>query len=129
MGNIKDLKILLAEDNHIIQRIAKFTFRQLGLDVDIASNGEEAVEMFCKNSYQIIFMDLQMPIVDGLEATRQIRKLEPQLYPGSHVFIVALTANIISESKEDCLLAGMDDFMEKPFGNEKLHELLSRISG
>jgi CheY-like chemotaxis protein len=128
MGDKKDIKILLAEDNKIIQRIAQYTFRQLGNSVDIVSNGEEAIEMFSKNNYQLIFMDLQMPLIDGLEACRQIRALEKQLYPGSHAFIVALTANLISERKDDCLLAGMDDFMEKPFDNEKLRALIARIA-
>lgn len=128
MGDKKDIKILLAEDNQIIQRIAQFTFRQLGVLVDIVSNGREAIEMFSKSNYQLILMDLQMPLVDGLEASRQIRVIEKQLYPDSHTYIVALTANLISERKDDCLLAGMDDFIEKPFDNEKLRALISRIS-
>lgn len=128
MGDKKDIKILLAEDNQIIQRIAQFTFRQLGVSVDIVSNGGEAIEMFSKKKYELILMDLQMPLVDGLEASRRIRAVEKQLYPDSHAYIVALTANLISERKEDCLLAGMDDFMEKPFDNEKLRALIARIA-
>jgi len=126
METIKDLKILLAEDNWINQRIAILTFRQLSISIDIASNGQDALNMYRQNKYDLIMMDLQMPVMDGLEATRQIRTFEKESQSIHHVYIVALTANAISEMKEDCIKAGMDDFMEKPFQESDLRNLLTK---
>ena len=126
MEEITKLKILLAEDNWINQRIAILTFRQLGISIDIASNGQEALDMYRQNKYDLIMMDLQMPVMDGLETTRQIRTFEKETESVHHVYIVALTANAISELKEDCMLAGMDNFMEKPFHKSDLRNLLSK---
>lgn len=126
METIKDLKILLAEDNWINQRIAILTFRQLSISIDIASNGQDALNMYRQNKYDLIMMDLQMPVMDGLEATRQIRTFEKESQNIHHAYIVALTANAISEMKEDCIKAGMDDFMEKPFQESDLRNLLTK---
>lgn len=123
MRDPKDLKILFAEDNRIIQRIAFFTFGQMGIPIDFASNGKEALEMYRNKKYDLILMDMQMPVMDGLEATRQIRAFEKETNPDYRVYIVALTANVIAEKKDECLLAGMDDFMEKPFQEQKLRSL------
>ena len=126
MEEIKNLKILLAEDNWINQRIAVLTFRQMGISIDIASNGQEALVMYRQNKYDLIMMDLQMPVMDGLESTRKIRTFEKETESDQHVYIVALTANAFSEMKEDCIIAGMDDFMEKPFQESDLRILLSK---
>ena len=126
MEDIKSLKILLAEDDWINQRIATLIFRHLNVSIDIASNGQEAFDMYRQNKYDLIIMDLQMPVMDGLEATRQIRTFEKETQSAHHVYIVALTANAISEMKEDCIMAGMDDFMEKPFQESDLRILLSK---
>jgi len=126
MEEIKKMKILLAEDNWINQRIAILTFRQMSLSIDIASNGQDALEMYRQNKYDLIIMDLQMPVMDGLEASRQIRIFEKESGSLQHVYIVALTANVMSEMKEDCISAGMDDFMEKPFKESDLRILLSK---
>ena len=126
MDEIKKMKILLAEDNWINQRIALLTFRQLSISIDIASNGQDALDMYRQNNYDLILMDLQMPVMDGLEATRQIRLFEIESGSVHHAYIVALTANAISEMKEDCSRAGMDDFMEKPFQESDLRILLSK---
>lgn len=123
---IKNMKILLAEDNWINQRIAVLTFRQMGISIDIASNGQETLDMYRQNKYDLIMMDLQMPVMDGLEATRHIRTFEKETESPHHVYIVALTANAISEMKKDCTMAGMDDFMEKPFQESDLRILLSK---
>lgn len=125
MEELKKWNILLAEDNWINQRIATITFNRLGVSIDIASNGKEVLEMFRKNKYDLILMDLQMPVMDGLEATRQIRAFEQETQSVQRVFIVALTSNVISEMKEECIQAGMDDFMEKPFQETELRILLS----
>ena len=126
MEEIKNMKILLAEDNWINQRIAVLTFRQMGISIDIASNGQETLNMYRQNKYDLIMMDLQMPVMDGLEATRHIRTFEKETESPHHVYIVALTANAISEMKKDCTMAGMDDFMEKPFQESDLRILLSK---
>ena len=126
MEALKDLKILVAEDNWINQRIATLTFRQLGVSIDIASNGQEAWEKYSENAYDLILMDLQMPVMDGLEAARQIRAYEDETKSIHRVYIVALTANLNPEIKEECAIAGMDDFMEKPFQESDLRTLLSK---
>ncbi len=126
MKDLKELNILLAEDNRINQRIAIITFRQTGVSIDIASNGQEAVDMCRQKHYDLILMDMQMPVMDGLEATRQIRSFEKETKSAHCVFIVALSANSISERKEECIRAGMDDFMEKPFQVSVLRDLFSK---
>lgn len=123
----KEIKILLAEDNKINQRIAGMTFKQLDLKCDIANDGNEALEMYRLNRYDLIFMDIQMPVMDGLEATRLIREFEKELDSPHRVYIVALTANTISENGEGYLDAGMDYFMEKPFLKSKLHSFISQF--
>ena len=125
MEDIKNLKILLAEDNWINQRIATITFARLGVTIDIASNGKEALEKYRQNKYDLILMDLQMPVMDGLEASRQIRSFENETISDHRAYIVALTANAISDMKDECLKAGMDDFLEKPFQDNDLRILLS----
>lgn len=126
MKDPKELKILMAEDNRINQRVAAFTFKQMGVSIDIASNGMEALEMYRNKQYHIILMDMQMPVMDGLEATRQIRIHEKETNSDYRVHIIALTANIVSDKKEECLLAGMDDFIEKPFREQTLRALFSK---
>ncbi|MFY9152250.1 MAG: response regulator [Prolixibacteraceae bacterium] len=127
MGSIGELKILLAEDNEIFQRIASWTFKKLGLSCDIASNGKEAYEMCQQKEYDLIMMDLQMPVMNGLESTKMIRVFEAQPGKNHRSIIVALTANEVSDMKDSCLEAGMDDFMEKPFQVEKLRVLINDL--
>lgn len=125
MGATQELKILLAEDNKINQRIAAMTFNLLGVKCDIASNGQEAYAMHQQNLYDLILMDLQMPVMDGLESTLHIRAFEKETNQPHRVFIVALTANNSSEKKQVCIDAGMDDFMEKPLQENLLRSLFS----
>jgi CheY-like chemotaxis protein len=126
MKEFTDLNILLAEDNLINQKIASFTFARMGIKIDIASNGKEAVEMFHHKRYDIILMDLQMPIMDGMEATRQIRIVEKEKQADRPVYIIALTANVLSDKKEECMMAGMDNIMEKPLQEKVLRELIAQ---
>ena len=123
----KELKILLAEDNKINQRIAGITFKQLDLTFDIANDGHEALEMYQLNRYDLIFMDIQMPVMNGLEATRLIRVFEKESDSPHRVYIVALTANTISEKREEYMEAGLDYFMEKPFLKSKLQAFISQF--
>jgi len=126
MKDLKDINILLAEDNFINQKIALLTFAKTGISIDVASNGKQAVEMSQKKTYDLILMDLQMPVMDGMEATRQIRNIEKE---GTHrSYIIALTASTIYEKKEECIQAGMDNIMEKPLQESVLREMMSKIN-
>ena len=126
MEDLKKWKILLAEDNMINQRIASITFKLMGVSIDIASNGKEALEMYRQNKYDLIMMDLHMPVMDGLEASRQIRTFESETNSNHRVYLIALSASSFVDVKEDCLANGMDDFMEKPFKESDLRVLLSK---
>jgi CheY-like chemotaxis protein len=118
-------KILVAEDNVVNQKVAVRMFEQLGYRVDVAGNGAEAVAAVERQGYDLVFMDVQMPIMDGLEATRQIRtRASIQNKP----FIIAMTANAMKEDREACMAAGMDDFVSKPVRAENLKEALIRCA-
>lgn len=119
-------KILLAEDNIVNQQVATGVFRKLGCRVDLAVNGNEAVSASKNNSYDLIFMDCQMPLMDGYEATEAIRRREEQAQNGKRIPIVALTANALSGDRENCLAAGMDDYISKPFGQERITKILQQ---
>ena len=137
----RSLRVLLAEDNPVNQMVAKKIIKKIGHAVEIAGNGKIALEMYKKtisrhagtwtdnsqqndqdSSYDIIFMDMQMPEMDGVEVTKEIRKLE-EMFPAetngdkthtSHIPIIAMTANVLEEHRDQCLSAGMDDFTAKP---------------
>jgi len=115
-----NLRILLAEDNLINQKVAKLTLKQFGLECDIAKDGGEAFKMFQKNGYDFILMDMQMPDIDGLQATAMIRAYEKDQLNKFPSYIVALTANAMAEDKQRCLLAGMNNFLSKPFSEKEL---------
>ncbi|MDD2962432.1 MAG: response regulator [Bacteroidales bacterium] len=118
------LKILLAEDNPINQKVAVINLKKNGHSVDVAVNGIEALNMFRKKKYDLILMDVQMPEMDGIEATLKIREDEKKLQ--SHIPIVAMTANTLESDRDVCFEAGMDDFITKPFKNEQLTEIINR---
>ena len=120
------LRILVAEDNSTNQKLALLTLKKMGYRADIASNGAEAVEAFQSRDYDVVLMDMQMPEVDGVTATREIRKLEGEL-EGGPVQIIAITANAMASDREKCLAAGMNDFITKPVRVAALEKAL--VSG
>jgi CheY-like chemotaxis protein len=120
MASRHPLRILLAEDNLVNQKLATRVLEQMGYRIDIVSNGLEAVESVQRQKYDLVLMDIQMPEMDGLEATRTIRKIENFIQP----HIVAMTANAMQGDREMCLAAGMDDYVTKPFRVEELVEAI-----
>lgn len=121
------LKILLAEDNLINQKIAILNLEKLGHSVVVVSNGIQAFEKFISESPDVILMDIQMPEMDGIEATSKIREWEQQNKKAKRVPIVALTANTMKSAKEIFFATGMDDYLSKPFNVSELTLVLSRI--
>jgi len=117
------LKLLLAEDNLVNQKVASRLFQRLGYLVDIANNGLEVIEMLRSRTYDLVFMDIQMPVMDGLEATAKI--LEEWNF-AMRPRIIAMTANAMPSDREQCLAAGMDDFLSKPIQIEKLIAAIRR---
>jgi CheY-like chemotaxis protein len=113
LKQLKDIKILLVEDNLINKNITLLTLKPLVSSIDTASNGKEALDMFGVNSYDLILMDIQMPIMNGLIAAEKIRALESTT--NTHVPIIAITANAMIGDKEKCLSVGIDDYISKPF--------------
>ena len=117
-------RILLAEDVPANQKVAKLMLKRFGLTADVANNGREALELWRRENYDLILMDCQMPEMDGYAATSEIRRQERGR--GTHITIVALTANALAGDKQKCLEAGMDDFLAKPFKAQELGEVLGR---
>jgi CheY-like chemotaxis protein len=112
------MKVLLAEDNPVNQRVSLKILDRLGCDVDLAANGHEVIAATTDDDYDVILMDVQMPGMDGLEATRHLRRATNQTR------IVAMTANVLEEEREACFDAGMDDFIAKPITVDALRNVL-----
>jgi PAS domain S-box-containing protein len=116
------VRVLIAEDNVVNQRVAVRMLQRLGVRADVAGNGREAVEMVKMLSYDVIFMDCQMPDMNGFEATTEIRRLEG---PDRRTAIIAMTADASAHCRESCIAAGMDNFIAKPV---KLHDLIAGLT-
>ena len=119
-------QILLAEDNFVNQQVAIEILRNMGCEITIAVDGQEALEWFKRKKFDIIFMDCEMPRVNGFTAAREIRSIEPT---GKHVPIIALTAHALSGDRERCISAGMDDYLSKPIETAKVLEILKKWIG
>ncbi|MEQ1626870.1 MAG: response regulator, partial [Nitrospira sp.] len=117
------MKILLAEDNIINQKVAVRMFERLGHRVDVVANGLEAIEALSRIAYDLVFMDCQMPEMDGFEATADIRRRETG---ARHTIVIAMTANAMQGDRERCLQAGMDDYVTKPITTESLAAVFER---
>ncbi len=124
---VKKLKILLAEDNVINQKVATLNLAKMGHSVSVASDGIEAVELFENEVFDVIFMDVQMPGMDGVEATLAIRKWEQNNNVVNRIPIVAMTANTLRSDKDIFMEAGMDDYLGKPFNSAELVRVIERI--
>ncbi|MGI0117262.1 response regulator [Zooshikella sp. RANM57] len=122
--NAGQLKVLVAEDNPVNQKVAARMLSKLQCKVSVANNGQEAVHMWQSQGFDLIVMDCNMPVMDGYEATRQIRSLEPEQ---SHIYIVALTANALEGEREKCFQAGMDHYLTKPVKLVDFQQLIDEV--
>jgi len=124
------LRMLLCDDNAVNQKVAVRLLQQMGYKPDLATNGIEALNALDRQSYDLIFMDVQMPEMDGLEATRLIRQRQQDRaqYPNykSSIIIVAMTANAMAGDREKCISAGMDDYLAKPVRPEDMRTIVER---
>jgi CheY-like chemotaxis protein/HPt (histidine-containing phosphotransfer) domain-containing protein len=126
-------RVLVVEDNAVNQDVASGLLKQMGCSVITASNGRSAVQLFAQETFDLILMDCEMPIMDGFDATRRIRDIERAMmrfydkgHPRSRTPIVALTAHALAEVRERCLEAGMDDFLVKPYDELQIADMLGR---
>lgn len=118
----EDVNLLLVEDNELNQKILFLGLKEYLKNIDFAVNGKEALDKFGSSRYDIILMDIQMEVMDGLTATRKIREIEKST--NTHVPIIAVTANALLGDKENCISAGMDDYISKPF---KIEDLIAKM--
>ncbi|MBI5054006.1 MAG: response regulator, partial [Chloroflexi bacterium] len=123
MAQRSPLRILLVEDNMVNQKLAKAMLERLGYRADVAGNGHEALSALRRQGYDVVLMDVQMPGMDGLEATRCIRQ---EFDSATQPRIVAMTANAMQGDREECLQAGMDDYISKPINVKELAGALAK---
>ncbi|MBM5029861.1 response regulator [Vibrio parahaemolyticus] len=115
--------VLIVEDTEVNQRVVRIMLEQLGLKVSVASHGEEALQLCREHAFELIFMDCQMPVMDGFIATEQIRDMNEW---GAHVPIIALTANVVKEDQQRCFEAGMNEFVAKPVTKARLQQIFEQ---
>lgn len=126
LEKLPSLRILVVDDDDLGRRLMRVILTHEGHHVEVAANGLEALEAVKQNKYDIVFMDLHMPEMDGMEASRQIRAWENE--EGSHTFIVALTASYLPEIGQALFEAGMDNYISKPFEVAQIQRLLKYSS-
>ncbi len=122
----RTLHILIAEDNLINQKLAVRLLQKQGHTSTVANTGREALEAWTQQSFDAILMDMMMPEMDGLEAAMAIREREKTT--GTHIPIIAITANAMMGDRDKCLAAGMDEYISKPVDVTKLYEVLHRLT-
>jgi two-component system, sensor histidine kinase and response regulator len=126
----RNLRILLAEDNTVNQKVALLQLRKLGLSAQAVANGEEVIKAIERIHYDVIIMDCHMPVMDGFEAARGVRRIEAERKEETTpAYIIALTANVMEGDRESCLTAGMNDYITKPTRVEDLQAALARAAG
>jgi CheY-like chemotaxis protein len=123
-ANFEHIRVLLVEDNVLNQKVAAKMLQKQNVKIIVAENGRKAVEALASSRFDLVLMDVQMPVMDGYMATKEIRKLEQ--VTGDHTPIIAMTANTMKGDREKCFDAGMDDFVSKPIIKEDLYSALNR---
>jgi len=121
------LSILLVEDNDLNQKLMKISLARFNYIVTIADNGLQGVQCFKNQKFDLVLMDIMMPIMDGYEATREIRIIENENKSLGHTPIIAFTANTNNNDREKCVQGGMDDILEKPFDINKFRNILNLL--
>jgi CheY-like chemotaxis protein len=120
-----NVKVLLVEDNKVNQKVAEAILRKAGCLVDIAGNGQDAIQQIRKGSYDVVLMDCQMPIMDGFEATAQIRAMHSEI---SQIPIIAITAHAMKDDRQKCIDGGMNDYISKPVSRKDLVALINQYT-
>ncbi|MCP5467681.1 MAG: response regulator [Deltaproteobacteria bacterium] len=126
MKEKNNIKILLAEDNLVNQKVAYNLLTEEGYDIVIANNGHEVLDLLKKDKFDLILMDIQMPEMSGMEATQAIRQEEQET--GKHIPIIAVTAHAMKGDREKCLDAGMDDYISKPVNPRQLYDVIKNFN-
>ncbi len=119
------IKVLLAEDNLINQKLTLISLKRINFDIQVASDGLEALNYYKSDNFDLILMDIRMPLMDGYQVTEAIRLLEKN--SNSHIPIIAFTANTLDHDLEKCIHSGMDDYMVKPLDINKLKYIIQRL--
>jgi len=109
------LNVLVVEDNYLNAKFAEAVLKKLKYKIDFATNGKIGVEKFLENNYDLILMDIQMPLMNGLEVTKKIREIENQIAAEEPVIIIAVTAFALEHDRAACIAAGMNDYLTKPY--------------
>lgn len=122
------MSVLICEDNEVNMKVAAALLKRFNIELDFAENGQEAINKFIHKKYDLIFMDCMMPIMDGFQATVEIRKIEKEQQVKEPIYICALTANASEDDKKKCTAAGMDDFVSKPLKKESIAEALKKAT-
>lgn len=125
----KKYKILVAEDNQINVKVAEFTLKPIASKLDFAYNGSEVLEMIDQSLYDVVMMDVKMPVMDGYEATKIIRQHEKDNHVDNPLKIIAITANNQPEEIEYCRSIGMNDFLAKPFNTKEALSVIETLCG
>lgn len=121
---VQPQRILIAEDNEVIRELAREILEFLDFDVHVAENGDLALQLSLQHTFDLVLMDCQMPVLDGFETTREFRRLEMESGRGKTP-IVGLSGHPVAEGRENCLTAGMDDYLQKPFTIGELQEVIN----
>lgn len=123
MSDLSNVRVLIAEDNLFNQKVAVALLKKIGICADVANNGIEVLEMLEKNSYDMVLMDVQMPEMDGLEATKRIRAMKTEI---RNIPIIAMTAHALKEFESQCLQVGMNDYLSKPIHSDALISIIQK---